>query len=407
MAHFNHCLRGASSDADERFVKKVARRLGVKCVVARGHVKDFASAQKVSVEMAARKLRHEFLASTARELRIGTIALAHHADDQVELFFLRLLRGASPSGLAGMKWRASSPADARVAIVRPLLGIGKKVLECYAGEQGVAFREDATNRQPAFLRNRIRGELLPLLESKYQPALSQVVLRAMDLLGAESELSQRAAADWCLGGRMHFDQLPIAVQRCVLERELVASSVEPEFGLIEQLRIQADVPVTISPGELITRNLRGRVRRRKVEQPEFRAEEVVVNLGVKGSVKFGDVSLKWEIVPASVAQKALRMSDARSFAKRCEYFDADKIGKSLILRRWRAGDQFQPIGMSSPVKLQDWFVNRKVSRARRHDLAVAAAADGRIFWVEDQRISEAFKLDNVTTRSLKWRWSRP
>src|SRR5262249_60947824 len=100
---------------------------------------------KLSVEMAARKLRHEFLARTAREQNFSTVALAHHADDQVELFFLRLLRGAGGEGLAGMKWRSPSPADQGISLIRPLLDFSKAELLAFTRLNKIRFRDDATN----------------------------------------------------------------------------------------------------------------------------------------------------------------------------------------------------------------------------------------------------------------------
>ena len=128
VAHFNHQLRGRASDADEQLVRKTAARLKLPFVVGRADVKQFAAQSKVSVEMAARKLRHDFFARAARKRKISTVALAHHADDQVELFFLRLLRGAGGEGLAGMKWRSPSPADTKITLVRPLLDFSKRNL---------------------------------------------------------------------------------------------------------------------------------------------------------------------------------------------------------------------------------------------------------------------------------------
>jgi tRNA(Ile)-lysidine synthase len=121
VAHFNHQLRGRSSDADEKLVRQTAAALKLPFVAGRADVGGFARKSKLSIEMAARKLRHDFFARTARERKIHIIALAHHADDQVELFFLRLLRGAGGEGLAGMKWRAPSPVDSTITLVRPLL----------------------------------------------------------------------------------------------------------------------------------------------------------------------------------------------------------------------------------------------------------------------------------------------
>src|SRR5262249_50888065 len=114
VAHLNHQLRGRSSDADEKLVVRTARDLGLPLVAGRADVKRLVKTSKLSLEMAARKTRHEFLANTAARLKIPTIALAHHADDQVELFFLRLLRGSGSEGLAGMKWRNPSPANPKI-----------------------------------------------------------------------------------------------------------------------------------------------------------------------------------------------------------------------------------------------------------------------------------------------------
>ena len=156
-------------------------------------MKPFAAQSKLSVEMAARKLRHEFLARTAQKQKISTIALAHHADDQVELFFLRLLRGAGGEGLAGMKWRSPSPADKNLARPPAAGFFQKRNLLAFARENKIRFRDDATNFSTDFLRNRIRNELLPLLRKNYQPGLDKTILRLMEIVGAEAEFVGEAA----------------------------------------------------------------------------------------------------------------------------------------------------------------------------------------------------------------------
>ena len=166
VAHLNHQLRGRSSDADERLVRRTAKGLKLPLVVERAEVRRYARLNKLSIEMAARALRHEFLVRTARRRHASAVALAHHADDQLELFFLRLLRGGGGEGLAGMKWRNPSPADARIELVRPLLDQPKVALAEYASQRGIRHREDATNALLDFQRNRIRHELLPLLRRK-------------------------------------------------------------------------------------------------------------------------------------------------------------------------------------------------------------------------------------------------
>ena len=193
VAHFNHRLRGRASNADEKLVRQTAKKLSLKFFSGGADVKKFSAQSKISIEMAARKLRHEFLAKVARENKIPAIALAHHADDQVELFFLRLLRGAGGEGLAGMKWKSPSPADKKIFLIRPLLGFSKDEILAFAREQKIRFRDDASNFSTDFLRNKIRNELLPLLRTNYQPGLNKTVLRAMELAGAEAEFVSAAA----------------------------------------------------------------------------------------------------------------------------------------------------------------------------------------------------------------------
>jgi len=163
VAHFNHRLRGRSSDADEKLVRQTAAALRLPLVAGQANVREFAQESKLSVEMAARKLRHDFFARVAGERRIRAVALAHHADDQVELFFLRVLRGAGGEGLAGMKWQAPSPVDSRIMLVRPLLDATKAQLRGFVRERKIRFRDDATNATLDMPRNRVRNELLPLL----------------------------------------------------------------------------------------------------------------------------------------------------------------------------------------------------------------------------------------------------
>ena len=213
VAHFNHRLRGRSSDADERLVLKTAAALKLPAVAGGADVNSFARASGLSLEMAARQLRHEFLARTAQERKISTVALAHHADDQVELFFLRLLRGAGADGLAGMKPSSPSPSDRRIQLVRPLLGFSKTQLNEFARKEKIPFREDASNQSSDFLRNRIRNELLPLLRNKYQPGIDASVLRLMDIVGAEAEAVGNVAAKWRQQHRTAFEDLSVAVQR--------------------------------------------------------------------------------------------------------------------------------------------------------------------------------------------------
>ena len=437
VAHLNHQLRGRSSDADERLVRRAAAALKLALRVGRANVRKFAQARNLSLEMAARTARHDFLARTARRLGIPSVALAHHADDQLELFFLRLLRGSGGEGLAGMKWRSPSPSERAIELVRPLLGQAKAALRQYAAARGIRFREDPSNASMDIQRNRIRHELLPLLRQRYQPALDKIISRTMEIVREETEFVARAALDWLVrlrGGRgereercvnglvdqLSFDELPVAVQRRCVQLQLLNQGIVADYNLVEQLRAAADCPVTATRAQVRGKNApdlrrpsgtprpcfacrdsRGVIHLKEAETQEFITASMNVRLrGRAGEVEFAGARITWRIA----SKQPLRRPPA---AVRCESFDADKVGPRIWLRHWRPGDRFQPIGMAHPVKLQDFFTNQKVPRSRRRQLIVAATATGELFWVEGMRISERFKLTRQTIRRLQWHWKTP
>ena len=409
VAHFNHRLRGKASDADERLVGATAKKLSLPWFCGHGDVKGFARRSKISVEMSARKLRHEFLAQTARRERISTIALAHHADDQVELFFLRLLRGAGGEGLAGMKWRSPSPVNGRITLVRPLLDFSKAELLDYARESKIRFREDLTNVSTEFLRNRIRNELLPLLRKKFQPAVDKAVLRLMDIVGAETEFVAAIAAqiqNTKSGIRNPFGKLPLPVQRKILHQQLTGLGLSPDFELVEQLRETPGRFFSFGHELTVMRDATGKVHLREQLVREFSYAELGLKLtGGEGQVEFHGRKFKWRFSTQSKLPAFSKKTAGGKAALR-ESFDADKVGSEIILRHWRPGDRFQPIGMKSAVKLQDLFVNAKIPAPRRRELVLAEAETGETFWVEGLRIGENFKLTGRTGRRLVWEWTK-
>ena len=297
VVHFNHQLRGRSSDADERLVRATAVALDLRFFVGTGPVGPLAQERGQSIEMVARELRHAFIARTAARLRIRAVALAHHADDQVELFFLRLLRGAGGEGIAGMKWCSPSPANPKVQLVRPLLDVSRVDLEQFARENKIRFREDASNASHDFLRNRIRHELLPLLRGRFQRALNQTVLRLMEIVGAEAQFAEAAAHAWLTHPHPSFENLAIPVARRVLQLQLQRHKVRPDFDLIETLRLSPDKPVALSPVATVARGVAGRLSVSPISPPMFDQSGRAVELkGRAGQGSFGGLRFHWRII---------------------------------------------------------------------------------------------------------------
>ena len=314
-----------------------------------------------------------------------------------------------------MKWRNASPANARIQLVRPLLEQSKESLRDYAAAEKIPFREDASNEWLDIQRNRIRRELLPLLRRKYQPALGRNVLRLMEILRAESEFVSEAAEAWieCCDSKatpaaklvrsgMSFEELPLAVQRRSIQLQLLRHGIPADFGWVERLRTSAGKPFTVMPQIAVSRDANGKleIRESSIVTPNSAELEIDLRAGA-GETVFGDRTIQWTIEARARAREAFRVPPRQAGM---EMFDADKIGPRLLLRHWRPGDRFQPIGMSQPVKLQDLFTNQKIPQSERRDLIVAVTPENEVFWVEKLRISERFKLTPQTARRLVWRW---
>ncbi|HEV8544540.1 MAG TPA: tRNA lysidine(34) synthetase TilS [Verrucomicrobiae bacterium] len=394
VAHFNHQLRGSESDQDERLVQEVTGRLNLCFAAGHGNVAAVAKATGVSIEMAARQLRHEFIAKTAREIPAPVIALAHHADDQVETFWMRLLRGDVGAGLAGMQWQRASPADPEILLVRPMLDIPKAEILHFAREQGVVFREDSSNAQLQFQRNRFRHEVLPILEA-FQPTLRSISLRVAEALGAEKGFLHEQATVRLQHGTPPFDSLHKALQREIIRIQLLKLGIAPNFDLIEQLRRVPETPVSVTPEFAVQRDDVGRLGIVRSGVPDFGAEEKEIELGACGQASFDGLEITWKSMPERGPK-----------AQNTEYFDAKKIGTKIIFRFWRPGDRFQPIGMPIEVKLQDLFSNLKIPAPARRRLVLATSRTGQIFWVEGLRIAEDYKVTPETREVLKWSWRR-
>ena len=243
VAHLDHALRPDSAD-DSRFVASEAQRRGLPCSIERRDVGAYARAEGLSLEEAGRRQRYAFLDQVAARVGAEFIALGHHADDQAETVILRLLRGSGSTGLGAMEIVREG------RYLRPLLGVRRAEIEQYARQRDLRYREDPSNRDPRFLRNRVRGELMPLLKS-YNPNIAEVLNRTAALLKAEddllAELTQEAldtvVCERC-DDKVALDgtrllAYHIAVQRRVLRavlQGLAAADGPFDFARVEQVR---------------------------------------------------------------------------------------------------------------------------------------------------------------------------
>jgi tRNA(Ile)-lysidine synthase len=395
-AHFNHKLRGEASDADAQLVKLTTSKLGVQFVMGRWNSDENAIRQH-GLEKAAREARLAFLALAARQYQCHWVVMGHHADDQVETFFWRLLRGAGGSGLGGMKTLAPFPGHPDLKIARPLLKLRKAEILAHAKAKGILFREDASNTDPVHLRNRIRQRLLPLLRDEFHAETDSAVRQSMELVSADSDCVKILAAEWLATETPQpFDALHPALQRQVIWHQLIARGVKPTHQLIEHLRLRPEQPRSINPTEALLCDSTGRLHLSKsfnAKHPTD-AREWTLRPGWNESA-FGGATLRCR---AGTGERI-------EAGPGVEFFDADQVGPRVVLRHWQAGDRFEPIGLGRTAKLQDLFTNAKVTAPEKRQRVIACAASGEIFWVQGLRIGETAKIRPQTRRFLEWRWA--
>src|SRR6266513_2312802 len=244
VCHLNHQLRGRSSDADARFVKNLAGKYELEFEVGAANVSAFAKKKKTSVETTARNARYSFFAKNAKRHGCHTIFLGHHADDLVETFLLNLIRGAGLTGLAAMRDVSIREIDGvDLTIVRPLLSVWRSDIDRYVKEYHLKFREDATNKNLAATRNRIRNRIIPYLEKIFGRNIRQNIWRTAMIAAEEEKWIDTEVPD---STNAHFSvsrlrALPVALQRRAILKWLRAQNISDlGFDVIERVRSLAD-----------------------------------------------------------------------------------------------------------------------------------------------------------------------
>src|SRR2546427_1611422 len=244
VCHLNHQLRGRSSDADARFVEKLAGKYHVDFELGTAKVRVLAKKKKMSIETAAREARYSFFAKAAKRHRCSTIFLAHHADDLVETFLLNLIRGAGLTGLAAMRDVSTRRVDnVDLAIVRPLLSVWRTEINDYVREHRLKFREDASNKNLAPMRNRIRNRIIPYLEKILGRNIRQNIWRTAIIAAEEESWIDNEGPDSTNADRSvpRLRMLPVALQRRAILKWLRAQNIsEVGFDVVERVRLLAD-----------------------------------------------------------------------------------------------------------------------------------------------------------------------
>ena len=393
VAHFNHGLRGPESDADQCLVSKFSEQLKLKITLG-DWIKDPKPIKEQGLEMAARERRYEFLSKAAIKHRCKYIATAHHADDQAETFLWRMMRGSGGEGLGGMRPLSPLTKKTEIRLARPLISVNRSNIKEYADDNAVPFREDSSNSDPKFLRNKIRRKLIPYLKKNFSSEIQTSIRQSQNLVSTDSDYVKQSAREWIDSDkRTPFSILHVAVQRWAIWHQLIELGVEPQFHLIESLRTSPDQLVSLNPTERIGCDRNGIIHLQPIKPLAFSKKQKAIKIGPQ-----------WAKHEFSNLAISCRITQKRPSGFDGELFDADKLSKKIILRHWKPGDRFQPIGCNFDSKLQDIYTNSKVGAAEKRTRILACNDSGIPFWVQGLRIGEMAKITPNTKRYLSWKW---
>ena len=401
LAHFNHRLRGADADDDERFCREMAATLGLPIDVGSADVRAAAASTGRSIEDVARELRYQFLEEAAVRLAADAVAAGHSLDDQAETFLLRLLRGAGPRGLSGILPRAGR-------VIRPLIDIPRAELRQYAADRSLAWRDDASNADLAIPRNRVRHELIPYLEREFSPGISRVLAREAAIARDDERRLHEEAIDFTssivlitTGGKIEVDALALrslhpALAARVARQALTVLASGRFIGFdhanrLLELAAGAEGDAADLPGQRGVRQGRAIVLGAPLPREKRPRGDVENSFRFPLSIP-GEVTLDtqgWAVSAERVDPSAGPPASARG---RQVTIAAEPLRFPLAIRSRRRGDRFRPLGLAHRKKLQDFLVDRKIPRESRDSLPLVVDAQDRIVWVVGESVAEDFRV---------------
>lgn len=425
IAHLNHSMRAAESDRDADFVKSTADKLNLPCFIKKVDVNHYATHHKLSIEEAGRILRHQFLNETAREHGFNKIALGHHKNDMAETVLLNILRGTGPQGISGIP-------PVRGLLIRPLINISRSDIENYLSCENISHITDSSNMDPQFLRNRIRHGLIPLLVSEFNPEIVETLNHTAEIIRDEQRWIDSLTDCYVENVKLPGDRsktilsipelkkLPLGAIRRIIRKVISETKgnlqgvgfkhmdAVLEIILSKKPKNQVDVPGMVRIKrehdglEFVRRRNRGKIKglRNSYETGlspfEYRIDrpQTVYIKEIDQSIQLAEMS----------AQQVLWLKKTRGYTITCQeaYMDMASISYPLMVRSFRPGDRFTPMGLSGSQKVKKFFINHKVPFPVRKNIPILECA-GKIIWVGGYRIDDSVKVKESTQKVLKAR----
>jgi len=425
IAHFNHGLR-IEANEDSEYIKNLSERRGIKCIQGSEDVRSFAKNAKLSIEDAARKLRYKFLFEVANQYHAHAVAVGHTADDQVETILMHLLRGCGLDGLQGMVPRSITEFNAKTPLIRPLLEFTRNEILAYCQANNLTYLEDRSNQEKIFLRNRIRLELIPSLES-YNPRVKENILKMARIIQGDVEvLTERtreilqeyllAESDCLLKISLtKIKESPIGMQRRIIVnslKKLNSNNKEIDFQKVEQvirfvgfpprtrhLHLFSDIEVRIENGTLFF--YRSYANIPTDEWPQMKGEKTL-KVNIPGSKI---IHPDWQIScnETSIFPKQNNLDEGLNFNA---FIDLEKVQSPLMIRTQKRGDRYELLGLEGKSqKLSDFWINKKIPNRLRSRWPLVISNE-KIVWIPGFAPAHFCRVQTGTKKILHVELSR-
>ena len=390
IVHCNFQLRGEDSDRDENFVRQLAVKYNTPFYVARFDAKKEAKQRKLSTQETARELRYKWFEETRKTEGYNYVLTAHHADDNVETVLMNFFRGTGIRGIGGIEPKHDQ-------VIRPLLFARRNELEEFLEEHELSFASDFTNLREDYSRNYFRIKVIPFLEKIYPQANENILdnigrFREVELLYKQAIEQHKKKLLEPRGNEIHIPVLKLKKSEPI---HTIVYEIVKDFGFTSQQVSEVIALLDSESGKYICSSTHRIIKNRKwIIIAPLQAEEadhIIIEEGVR-NLEFGIGHLSI----ASFPDSQFPIPDSPAIAN----LDADEIHYPLMLRKWKQGDYFYPLGMKKKKKLARFFIDQKLSKTEKEKTWVIEM-DRKILWVVGHRIDDRFKVTDKTKTVLQ------
>ncbi|WP_081209817.1 tRNA lysidine(34) synthetase TilS [Salegentibacter sediminis] len=386
IAHCNFNLRGKESDADESFVKKLAREMETEVFSQNFNTEKYAGDKGLSIQMAARDLRYHWFKELRLQYKFDYVLTGHHANDDLETFLINLVRGTGLEGLSGI-----NPEHNKV--IRPLLQFSRKEIEAYAKQQHINWREDSSNASTKYLRNKIRHEMVPLLE-ELNPEFLKSFLQTQAHLKESQDLVEDYISliypETVKKGKLGYE-LDIAFLQKIPNTKSVLYQLLKSFGFTEWNDVHS--LLTAQPGKMVFSATHRLIKdREKLILTELPSETHKQDFFIEENEEF-------VMLPIGTFTFS-KVKAIEEKAENCIYVNSELLEYPLVVRKWRRGDYFYPFGMKGKKKLSDFFKDKKLSLPEKENSWLLCSGE-KIVWVINQRADNRFAISSPDQQILK------